>query len=176
VRGEEVAVKLEVVACDAEHLRAALDDVPALAQRLGAAVAEDLITEEFRESFRYSQQELLRRPEIFGWWTALFVLDEPRVVCGAGGFRGPPSQDGMVEIGYSIAPAWRGKGLATAAAHELVRISLADPRVVYVQAHTLAQPNPSTRVLEKAGFRRVAQLIDPMEHPGPIWRWRLDRP
>ncbi len=168
-------MRVEVVACDADHLAAALDQPASLAQRLAATMPEGLIDGEFRASFLFAREELLRRPEIFGWWTALFVLDEPRTVCGMGGFRGPPDAEGMVEIGYSVAPALRGRGLATAAARELLRIALADERVRWVRAQTLAQPNASTRVLEKLGFTRVAELVDPSEHPDPIWRWRLDR-
>lgn len=161
--------------CDAEHLRAAIDDPAALAARLGMAIAPGLIENEFREAFRSSQAELTEHPERVGWSTTFFVLDEG-LVCGIGGFKGPPDENGSVEIGYSIAPGLRGQGLASAAAHELVRTALADSRVRVVVAHTLAEPNASTRVLEKNGFRKIAELIDPKEHDGPIWRWRLDRP
>jgi RimJ/RimL family protein N-acetyltransferase len=164
-----------VIACDVEHLVAAIEDPAALGRRLGAEIAPDLIEDEWREAFRFAIDELTRRPEIFGWWSYLFLLDQPRLVCGMGGYKGPP-QDGVVEIGYSIAPSLRGRGLATAAARELVRIAFADPRVTAVQAHTLAEPNASTRVLEKVGLRKIAELVDPAEHEGPIWRWRLDRP
>ncbi|HUJ27428.1 MAG TPA: GNAT family N-acetyltransferase [Myxococcales bacterium] len=168
---------IDVVHCDEALLSAALDDVPALAARLRAAVPDGLIDDEFRQSFRYSLDELRKRPsELDGWWTVLFVLREPRVVCGAGGFRGPPSSGGMVEIGYSIVPSLRGRGLATAAAGELVRHAFSDPRTATVQAHTLSQVNPSTRVLDKLGFVKVAEYLNPAEHPEPVWRWELRRP
>lgn len=166
---------LQIIPCDADHLAAAVEDPAALAVRVGCAIAEGLIEEEFRADFRFAREELLRRPELYGWWTALFVQPAPRLVCGMGGFRGPPDADGMVEIGYSIAPALRGRGLATEAARELLRTAFADARVRWVRAHTLAQPNASTRVLEKLGFGKVGELLDPKEHPDPIWRWRLDR-
>jgi RimJ/RimL family protein N-acetyltransferase len=169
------AVTVKVIACDIQHLTAALEDPAALGRRVGAEVAPELIEEEWLGAFRFACDELVRRPEIFGWWSYLFVLDEPSILCGMGGYKGPP-KDGVVEIGYSIAPSLRGRGLATAAARELVRIAFDDPSVVAVQAHTLAEPNASTRVLEKVGLRKIAELIDPAEHDGPIWRWRLDRP
>ena len=43
--------------------------------------------------------------------------------------------------------------------------------VTIVSAHTLGADNPSTAVLRKSGFRRVAELDDP--EVGPIWRWEL---
>jgi RimJ/RimL family protein N-acetyltransferase len=165
-------MSVRVVACDLEHLAAAVADPAALAARVGAEVPDGLIEAEWRQAFVFAREELARRPEIFGWWTALLVA-EPWI-CGMGGFKGPPV-DGVVEIGYSIAPPLRGRGLATEAARELVRIARAEPRVVAVLAHTLAEPNASTRVLEKVGFRKIAELVDPAEHDGPIWRWRLDR-
>lgn len=40
-----------------------------------------------------------------------------------------------------------------------------------VIAHTLCQPNASTRVLEKCGFARDGFGEDPDE--GQVWRWKL---
>jgi RimJ/RimL family protein N-acetyltransferase len=167
--------RIHVVPCDVDHLTAAIDDPAALATRLDADIADELIETEWRDAFRFARAELERRPELFGWWTAMLLGDEPRLICGMGGFKGPPDAEGVVEIGYSIAPALRGRGLATAGARELVRIAFADPRVVTVQAHTLAEHNASTRVLEKVGLVKVAELIDPSEHDEPVWRWRLTR-
>ncbi|MFC7666368.1 GNAT family N-acetyltransferase [Hymenobacter humi] len=52
-----------------------------------------------------------------GWygWYALHkaTAEAPRTLIGAGGFTGPPNEEGMAEIGYSIAADWRRMGLAT---------------------------------------------------------------
>ncbi|MCA1828910.1 MAG: GNAT family N-acetyltransferase [Myxococcales bacterium] len=166
---------MEIIHCDVEHLRALLEDQRRLGRRLEAAIAEGLVDPEFEEAFRFSLNELLRQPELFGFSTTLFVLEDPRTLCGLGGFKGPPDAEGVIEIGYSIAPGLRGRGLATEAAGELARIAFADPRVRVVIAHTLAQRNASTRVLEKNGFHFVRELVDPKEHPDPIWRWERQR-
>jgi [ribosomal protein S5]-alanine N-acetyltransferase len=89
---------------------------------------------------------------------------------GSGGFVGPP-QDGVVEIGYELAPAFRGKGLGTAAAGALVEKARATGAVTTVIANTLAHDNPSTGVLRRLGFRWVRELFDPED--GPIWRWKV---
>jgi len=61
-------------------------------------------------------------------------------------------------------------GIATAVVRELVeRARRAGLRVV--TAHTLAEENASTKVLQRCGFTRTAELIDPDE--GPVWRWEL---
>jgi [ribosomal protein S5]-alanine N-acetyltransferase len=106
------------------------------------------------------------------WGTFLFLVAAPRTVVGIGGYRGPPAE-GVVEIGYALAPAFRGRGLATAAARTLVERAFADPRVHAVVAHTLAVASPSTRVLEKLGMVRRGGHVDPAD--GEVWRWELAR-
>jgi [ribosomal protein S5]-alanine N-acetyltransferase len=88
-------------------------------------------------------------------------------VIGLGGFTGPPT-DGAVEIGFSIAPAHRGRGHANETARRWLDITRG---VTLVCAHTLAGEKPSTAVLRRLGFRRTAELIDP--EVGAVWRWEV---
>ena len=67
-----------------------------------------------------------------------------------------------------------GQGLATDAVAQMVQRDFADGAVHAVDAHTLGQNNPSTRVLQKTGFRKIGEIEDPDD--GPIWQWRLERP
>jgi RimJ/RimL family protein N-acetyltransferase len=96
------------------------------------------------------------------------VSGDPPALVGWGGFKGPPS-DGVVELGYEIAPGFRERGLATAAVGQMVAEAFAAPEVQSVIAHTLPEPGPSTRVLEKSGFDRDG------EGPESTWRYRLER-
>jgi [ribosomal protein S5]-alanine N-acetyltransferase len=100
------------------------------------------------------------------------VLEQPRVLVGWGGFKGPP-REGAVDLGYAIAPSWEGRGLATAAVRAMVREAFAARDVRTVLAHTLAEPGASVRVLEKAGFVFDGEV--PEEDVGTAWRFRLDR-
>ena len=90
-------------------------------------------------------------------------------VIGRCGFKGPPGADGVVEIAYGVAPEYQGKGYATEAAAALVSYAFGSGQVRVVRAHTLPEPNASTRVLTKCGFRRVGEVIDPDD--GLVWRW-----
>ena len=105
-------------------------------------------------------------------WRFGYVIIEKEndLVIGQCGFTGPPNESGTVEIAYSIAPAFQGKGYATEAAQALIEIAGREPTVRLICAHTLAEPNASSRVLEKCGLRRVAEA---MEDGVPIWRWEL---
>jgi RimJ/RimL family protein N-acetyltransferase len=90
-------------------------------------------------------------------------------IVGRCGFKGPPGGDGVVEIAYGVAPEHQGKGYATEAAAALVSYAFDNGQVRVVRAHTLPEPNASTRVLTKCGFQRVGEVIDPED--GLVWRW-----
>jgi RimJ/RimL family protein N-acetyltransferase len=79
----------------------------------------------------------------------------------------------MVEIGYAMAPAYRGKGLATEATQGLIDFAFSNPQIQTIQAHTLAEENESVRVLRKVGMTFVKELNDPED--GDIWQWQLKR-
>jgi [ribosomal protein S5]-alanine N-acetyltransferase len=107
------------------------------------------------------------------WSMQFFVEDSTGALVGSGGFATPPD-DRTVEIGYEIAPGFRGRGLGAASAQALVDRAVQSGQVDRVVAHTLAGPNASTGVLLRIGFDHVGEQEDP--EAGLIWRWRWVRP
>jgi RimJ/RimL family protein N-acetyltransferase len=104
-------------------------------------------------------------------WTLGFVVvhrEEERVI-GTAAFKGPPSDDGVVEIAYGIAPSYEGRGYATEAAKALVAFALERVDVTSIRAHTKPENNASGRVLSKSGFHHVGEVEDPED--GRVWRW-----
>jgi len=128
---------------------AALAGDDALAEVLGHSVAPGWAT--FREALQPTRDAVAAAPLDFAWGTRFFVVDDPRRLVGWGGFKGSP-HDGVVELGYEIAEAERGRGYATEATLAMLAEALADDDVTTVIAHTLPELNASNRVLEKAGF------------------------
>jgi [ribosomal protein S5]-alanine N-acetyltransferase len=104
------------------------------------------------------------------WGPHLFFDDLDGALIGNGGWKGPP-EAGTVEVGYAVAPARRGRGLATAAVRELLQRARR-AEVQRVIAHTLPRRSASTTVLERCGFSRTGEHVDPED--GPVWRWELD--
>jgi ribosomal-protein-alanine N-acetyltransferase len=105
------------------------------------------------------------------WKIGFAILHKiDNAVIGMCGVTGPPDSDGVVEIGYSIAPSYEGKGYATEAANGLINFAGNDSRVKTIRAHTLAETTASTRVLEKCGFTKVSETVDP-ENNLRVWRW-----
>ena len=84
----------------------------------------------------------------------MMILDAAGVAVGGIGFFGPPDAEGSVEIGYGLVPAARGQGLATAAVDEVAKIATAHGAKV-LRAATDPSNLPSSRVLERAGFREL---------------------
>lgn len=99
-------------------------------------------------------------------------MKEGRILVGSCGFKGEPN-NGVVEIGYEVAEAYRGRGLATELAQGLIRFAFEQAGVSKVQAHTLAEVNESGSVLRKCGMQTVAELEDPED--GKIWRWEITK-
>lgn len=102
------------------------------------------------------------------------LLADSRNAIGGVSFKGAPGPDGVVEIAYGIDEAFQRRGYATESAAALVRFAFADPRVRLVCAHTLPGAAASGRVLEKCGFTRVSDGIDPED--GVVWRFEKARP
>jgi aminoglycoside phosphotransferase (APT) family kinase protein/RimJ/RimL family protein N-acetyltransferase len=101
-------------------------------------------------------------------WSIHLFFDTTRggALVGNGGWKGVPV-DGAAELGYAVAPACRGQGIAAGAvAVLLAQASRAGLHTVV--AHTLREPSASTRVLERSGFQRVG---DENEDGVPVWRW-----
>ena len=103
-------------------------------------------------------------------WSLGYTLirTEDGTPVGQCGFKGPPV-DGLVEIAYGVAPPFEGRGYATEAARALAKIAFESGEVQTVIARTLHRANASSRVLQKADFRSVGEVIDPED--GPVWQW-----
>lgn len=102
------------------------------------------------------------------WGPHLFFAADDGALIGFGGWKGPPV-DGAAELGYAVAPARQGRGVAT----EVVRILVERARsagVALVLAHTLPEESPSTGVLRRSGFTMVGEVA---EGDDAVWRWEL---
>jgi [ribosomal protein S5]-alanine N-acetyltransferase len=107
------------------------------------------------------------------WLPYLFLLPSDQALIGLGGFKFPPNVQRYVEIGYAVALEYQGKGFATSATRQLIQIAFESTLVDSVCAHTLAEHNASTRVLEKCGLTQVSEEVDP--DVGEVWRWEIQR-
>lgn len=166
--------RLRLVPATSAHFAALDESEEALAASLGVQpAAEWLGFDAAREAMVQAGSHLLDHPEAADWWTYWFVHPGDARLIGLGGYKGAPAE-GAVEIGYAVAPGYRGQGIAREAAQGLVDSAFADPRVERALAHTLPEANASTAVLSRLGFRHEGAIVDPED--GEVWRWQLSRP
>jgi RimJ/RimL family protein N-acetyltransferase len=105
-------------------------------------------------------------------WGFHLLFDNDGSLVGLGGWKGHPV-NGVVELGYSVAPARQGRGIATAAVHEFISRARA-AGLASVVAHTLPESSASTSVLKRCGFRDVGEVPDPDgQVEGGVRRWEL---
>lgn len=152
-----------------QHLRAILAGVEDYQSLTGLTVAhgvrELLIGPEVSLEFL----EQLRIREMPDPWQDGFGILLGTKLIGFCSFAGSPSDDGMVEIAYGIAPGYQGRGYATSSALALIEYAKKTGQVRSLRAHTLPQENASTRVLQKCSFTFVGKVIHSQD--GPVWRW-----
>lgn len=152
---------LQLIACTLEIAQAELSDKSKFSQLLNASVPNTWppgFNDD--ETILFIINKLQSAPEQSGWWSWYFVLKDvvtPSIVIGYGGFKGKPTSDGIVEIGYSILPEFQNLGYGTEAIKALVSWAFAHPEVQQVIAETLPELKASQRVLEKSHFTYIGQ-------------------
>lgn len=163
--------RLQLIPCTVEHLEALINNPQALEQALGITICDRWT--EFPGALEFSRAQLQADPSIQEWAPYLFIHQQDRKLIGWGGFKGKPNATGTVEMGYEITTDYRHQGLANEAAQGLLNFAFSQPSVEAVEAHTLPEHNPSTRILEKLGMHWLGIEIDPDE--GEIWHWQIQR-
>lgn len=155
--------------CRIQHLEKLLAGASAFKGAFGIEVVDGYL--EFSGAIQYFVEKLRSGLVQKEWWAYMILHKTDNSLIGIGGYKGSPDYQGIVEIGYGIAPAYRGKGYATEAASILINNAINITGVNAVWAHTLPEFNASTKVLQKCGMEMVAEIIDPDD--GKVWRWQF---
>ncbi|WP_039058793.1 GNAT family N-acetyltransferase [Enterobacter sp. Bisph1] len=87
-----------------------------------------------------------------------FIIRDGDNVVGDIGLRISQHNPHEADIGYAIAPAAQGRGIASEALQALCEYAFSQHNVAALNAWVLAENQGSVRVLEKSGFNRVQVL------------------
>lgn len=144
---------VRLVTATAAMIDAELQGADRLGEMLGVAVPPDWPPEYHTAEVLRATKDALLRPGAAGWWLHYVVLPEGlrSTLAGIVGYKGPPT-DGVVEIGYSIVPSFRRRGIAAEACAALIDGAWRRGADV-VTAQTLPHLEPSIGVLRKLGFQ-----------------------
>jgi RimJ/RimL family protein N-acetyltransferase len=158
---ETRTARLRLVAGTLEIAEAELEDRERFGRFLDADVPPEWPPEALRDALPFFLDLYRANPEWAGWLGWYAILREPRpVLCGSVGFKGPPDEMGMVEIGYSLLPDYRGAGLASEMVAGLIGWARSHS-VAVIEAETTPDNLASVRVLERNGFEPVGEGIEP---------------
>lgn len=111
----------------------------------------------------FVRDRLRQFPAESAWWTWYVVSKKSPAVVGTVGLKGPLSEIGELEIGYSMVEPHQRQGYATEAVLGLIQWGTAHCAVQRYSAHTLPELVASQRVLEKCGFGCVGPVGDGSE-------------
>jgi ribosomal-protein-alanine N-acetyltransferase len=150
-----LTARLTLVPCTLEILTAINECSPELDALLQASVPEDWPQENLREAVPLFINLIEQKSVDHSWLVWAIVLLKENTLIGDIGFRGSPTQDGAVELGYTVLPPYRNQGYATEAAKAMVAWALEQEGVSRVMAECPAENKASIRVLQKIGMKQV---------------------
>ncbi|MBA2474656.1 MAG: GNAT family N-acetyltransferase [Actinobacteria bacterium] len=160
--------RLELVSLSPAILGALLggrrDEASAL---LGAALPDGWPDEHDAGFLRRRLEQMQRDPEVEQWAVRGLVLTggSPRPLIGHAGFHGPPGVNGpgaaeAVEVGYTVFPPWRGRGLATEAVVSLLDWVRSERGIRHVVASVAPGNEPSLALVRRLGFVQTGEQWD----------------
>jgi ribosomal-protein-alanine N-acetyltransferase len=162
--------RLQLLPLDLPQLHLQMDDPRELATSLGLSPQLSQIPDpELQSALAHMILSLEERPQDWLWstnWLIISLLD--RMVVGGCAFHGPANPDGEVEVGYGLAPAFRGKGYMTEAIECLINWAFTQDNIAAITAETDKDNLPSQHVLNRLGLHVVR------ENDTSLW-WRVDK-
>jgi [ribosomal protein S5]-alanine N-acetyltransferase len=149
---------MELISSSAEHIRIELESPWLLAEKLHAVVSGNWPSGEYdRDAMEFFLSCFEKGGEAVQGWYGWYAIktdntDGQRFLVGAAGYFGPPDNDGIVEVGYSVLPEWQRRGYATEMVHLLVSHAFTFATTRKIIAHTAVENEASIRVLISNGF------------------------
>jgi [ribosomal protein S5]-alanine N-acetyltransferase len=107
-----------------------------------------------------------------GWLSWIVIHKSDKIIIGDAGYKGKPDSDGMVEIGYSIIPEYRNRGLATEAVQLLINYAFQFPEIKTVTAQTENNNIYSINILRKFGMYCYDSILN---EDREVLKWKLTK-
>jgi RimJ/RimL family protein N-acetyltransferase len=110
------------------------------------------------------------------WQLAIVTRKAPDTLIGSVGLRRSGALQGVAEFGLELAPSCWGRGYATEAAEAALAFGFSTLHLTAVRAITVSANARVTRLVERLGFRRVAEEVGSAWLAARGWRevtWEL---
>jgi RimJ/RimL family protein N-acetyltransferase len=157
--GRAPHVRLRPLTADAFAALAA-GDLPGAQQAGGVPLSPYFAGPDWSSVWRRRARQLAGSPGDAAWVTQVIWDVDRGLAVGRAGYHGPPDENGMVEVGYAVDPAWRRRGYARAALVALLERASREPAVRTVRL-TIGPDNTASRSLaEQYDFVAVGEQQD----------------
>jgi ribosomal-protein-alanine N-acetyltransferase len=157
--------RLDLVSMSPHFISAVLAGRRAEAERLGQLCVVDNWPDEADSRFlRLRLEQMQADPSVQVWLARAMVLRDPaRTMAGHIGFHGPPEQVGRAELGYTVFPDFRRRGLATEAATTMMKWAQLNHGVERFVVSISPDNAPSLAMATKLGFTQIGEQIDEVD-------------
>lgn len=113
--------------------------------------------------WNYRLNQLREDPTSTPWLVRVVIDAGTGEIVGHAGFHGPPDENGMVEVGYTIHPEFRRRGYATAALGALIAYAAESGEARIVRASISPDNSGSLKTIAAYGFVQVGEQMDEID-------------
>lgn len=128
---------------------------------------------DWTSTWRRRSEQIKTDPSCAQWITGVIWDLEGQNAVGRAGYHGPPDENGMVEVGYAVAPGHQRKGYGCAALEALLERAAHASDVRIVRASISPDNLASRRLVEQYGFLEVGEQWDDEDGLETIYEFRL---
>lgn len=159
--------RLDLIAMSPDFLTTSFKgDLEAASRLIGLIIPSDWLEAKWLMEMRLIK--LRENPDLEPWLLRAVGLRETKTMIGFIGFHTLPGAEYLkpyapdsVEFGYTIFPDYRKKGYASEAAQALMDWATREQGVTHFVVSISPTNEPSLRLAEKFGFRKVGTVTDP---------------
>ena len=126
----------------------------------GLALTAYCVSDERIGVWQRRATQVIDVPEDLPWVTGVLVDDETGAVVGGAGFHAAPDDNGMVEAGYGVDPAYRRRGYARAALLLMIERARSDPSVSVLRLTVSPDNAASLGLVAQLPFVEVGEQWD----------------
>jgi RimJ/RimL family protein N-acetyltransferase len=158
------AERLDLVSMSPAFMEALIEGRRADAEAvLGAAIPAEWPDEGDLGFLRRRVEQMRKDPDVQRWLVRALVFREEAAMIGHAGFHGAPGTQGLAagkaEFGYTVFPAYRGRGYATETAEALM--GWAEGEGIHDFVASVSPDNaPSLAIVHKLGFVQTGDQWD----------------
>ncbi len=162
---------VQVIHLDLRALRALADgDLAEANANSPVPLTPAFVDEAWRSTWRRRAEQVSADPVQQEWVTGVIWDSSLAAAVGRAGFHAAPN-DGVLEVGYAVDPAYRRHGYARAALGVLVARARTAPGVARVLASASPDNAASLALLRSVGFEQVGEQWD--DEDGLEWVFAL---